>query len=69
MRKFWTLVVSGAMTVGVAFGGVATVTSPEPTAPTRVVEVEVAGITCPEEDTCLADLDYRDGRWYVKVWK
>ena len=69
MRRFWTLVVSGALTVGVAFGGMATVTSPDPKPPTRVVEVEVLGITCPEEDTCDADLDFRGGKWYAKVWK
>lgn len=68
MRKFWTLAVSGAMTVGVAFGGLAVATT-DHEGPTRVVEVEVSGISCPEEDTCYVDMDYRDGEWYARVWR
>lgn len=69
MGKIISAIVGGALGVGATFGFVSAVTSPDTKPPVRVVEVQVAGITCPEEDTCSADLDYRGGTWYAKVWK
>lgn len=62
MRRFWTLVVSGAMTVGVAFGGLAAVSAdPRSDGPVTVI----VPLDCPEEDSCDPDYDGTIDRWVI----
>ena len=61
MRKFWTFAVSGAMVIGALFGYVAAATS----GPEQADRVNITGVYCPTEDSCMADYDGELDTWVI----